>query len=110
MGNGMTQEDIQRIFTGDQEHMEQCMKGMIDKASDDPTAAEGTNAAEEAVKAAEALHNSICGDGKKAEKVIAEKKSAAKPTAPPAQKPKRVEPEEPKVTIPDHRLQYARDT
>eukprot|EP00971_Amphidinium_carterae_P197075 3911509-Amphidinium_carterae.1 len=63
---GLMQEDMQRIFSGDQHHMEECVRGMLDKASSEGTTAAGSEnlkSAEEAVKAAEELHRSLFSDG-----------------------------------------------
>jgi hypothetical protein len=114
---GMGNEDLQRMFTGDQQHMENFCQAMIDKAAGKPKTEQEDP--EETLKAAEELHASLCGlsgkgapppstssrerqkagDAPESGRLEAEKTAAAVPKKPV---------EEP-VKIPDHRLQYQKD-
>jgi hypothetical protein len=103
---GLADVDLQRIFTGDQDHMERCMKDMLDKAAGKRA---DLDFVESQVKAAEDLHRSIVHgeeptdlpDGPEEAKVVAE------PDPEPAKG--RKETAEPPCLIPDHRLQYHKD-
>jgi len=105
--SGMKEEDLQRMFSGDVEHMEACMKGMLDKAM----VPEGKNPMEDAdtaVKAAEKLHSTLMGSGQEApEDGKAAPADPAAPTRPASVKKK---PAEEEVKIPEHRLQYEKDS
>jgi len=125
---GMTEADLQRMFSGDQAHMESCIKGMLDK-TDGKEPGQKTSDAEKACKATEVLHGTLCGsmDEAEAEKAIeqissggldsldddtpagtATSSSAKASKAPP--KPARApEPPARVVNIPDYRLQYQKD-
>jgi hypothetical protein len=54
---GMADEDLQRILTGDQEHMEKCVTGLLEQAAG-PTSGK-LESVETQVKAAENLHRTI---------------------------------------------------
>jgi hypothetical protein len=113
---GLNQGDLQRILGGDMAHMEACFKGMLDKAAQPDGPSEAMKKAEEAVKAAETLHDNILGftgdepvdhDKTVSTKAksgydVAKQQEAAAPVAPPA-------PPVREVKIPDYRLQYQKD-
>lgn len=108
--SGMAHEDLQRIFGGDQNHMEDCLRKIVDTAAEGSTLGGGVEGAEEAVKAAEALHGAICGNQ------ASETAIAIATGAPPAEqaraKPAGRKPEGPPpraVNIPVYRLQYQKD-
>eukprot|EP00928_Gymnodinium_smaydae_P071044 TRINITY_DN54728_c0_g1_i1.p1 TRINITY_DN54728_c0_g1~~TRINITY_DN54728_c0_g1_i1.p1 ORF type:complete len:382 (-),score=115.95 TRINITY_DN54728_c0_g1_i1:183-1328(-) len=102
---GLTELDMQRMFGGDQDHMEHCVRNMLDSATNSVNSGKGADSAEAAIKAAEDLHKTICGAGDStAESAPAieeppKPKTVKKPPEPPA----RV------VTIPVYRLQYQKD-
>eukprot|EP00931_Biecheleriopsis_adriatica_P104367 TRINITY_DN7904_c0_g1_i1.p1 TRINITY_DN7904_c0_g1~~TRINITY_DN7904_c0_g1_i1.p1 ORF type:complete len:383 (+),score=112.62 TRINITY_DN7904_c0_g1_i1:30-1151(+) len=102
---GMSNEDLQRMLTGDQSHMEAMVGKMLDKAADTGGEAKLKNA-DSAIKKAEELHARVMGvdapDGAREE--AAPKKEV------PAPKVIRETPKpEEEVTIPNHRLQYQKD-
>mmetsp|Transcript_41477 Transcript_41477/g.115268 ORF Transcript_41477/g.115268 Transcript_41477/m.115268 type:complete len:364 (-) Transcript_41477:115-1206(-) len=101
----VTEEDLQRIFGGDEQHMERCLKGMLDRA-----ATGGTDRTweepEKALKAAEQVHAALCGSAASPEAVDSPAPAAAvAPTLP----VRVAKPPEEEVRIPDHRLQYQKD-
>lgn len=95
---GVTQEDLQRIFSGDEEHMKARFNETIEKKDEKKKTAD----ASEALKKVDELHSTLFG---------------SKPEEPPTQDPepekpvRRVPepPKEPEVTIPMYRLQYEKD-
>lgn len=101
---GMTEEDLQKCFSGDMQHMESCVQSMLDKAAT-PGPDGKLGDCEEAIKAVEALHTTICGDGSAEPQEVLEKVDTKNHLSSRAA-PKH---EEPEVTIPQYRLQYHRD-
>lgn len=117
---GMTMEDMQRMFSGDQAFMEEKMKAMMDNA----IGAEGGNKLEEtakeadkAVKATEVLHSSLLG-GTSVDEAEARIKDIAAgrdgdggyPQEKKEEKKKKpAEPPKPTVKVADYRLQYQKD-
>merc|ERR1712146_407066 len=73
---GITDQDMQRIFGGDGEHMEKCLQGMIDKTVKSKDSDGRMEDPEATIKAAEQLHRSICGDGLDDVDEVVEKSSA----------------------------------
>jgi len=97
---GMSEEDLRRMFSGDEKHMESCMKGMLEKAVAPDSKSKLVNP-DVAVSAAEELHAAICGG--EAPPPPAETSAAPAPPKEAVRKP------EEEVIIPDHRLQYQKD-
>eukprot|EP00933_Yihiella_yeosuensis_P006473 TRINITY_DN11116_c1_g1_i1.p1 TRINITY_DN11116_c1_g1~~TRINITY_DN11116_c1_g1_i1.p1 ORF type:complete len:362 (-),score=105.49 TRINITY_DN11116_c1_g1_i1:274-1359(-) len=101
--NGMSNEDIQRMLTGDTEHMERMVKKMLNNCADGADSGDHFRRAEKAVEAAEQIHQSVfqgvdpleAPDGA----AEAEEKAASKEAAK----------KEEEVQIPNHRLQYIKD-
>mmetsp|Transcript_113054 Transcript_113054/g.319903 ORF Transcript_113054/g.319903 Transcript_113054/m.319903 type:complete len:398 (+) Transcript_113054:74-1267(+) len=114
---GLQSEDLQRIFSGDQSHMEACVNDMLEKAAS-PGPDGKLPDPEQAIKAVEALHSTICGnlDETSAAKAIEDVRHGAatatqqpqEATSPPRPS-KPAEPPKRAVTIPDYRLQYQKD-
>lgn len=103
---GMSDNDLRQIFSGDDRHMEKCIGGMLDRCAKE-AADVRIGDPEKAVKAAEALHASVCGDGSPPELASGPQVGATSSAAagPPASAPAPVE----EVAIPDYRLQYHKD-
>lgn len=99
-GEGMTQEDLQRIFTGDEAHM----KTRFEETMKEKQSAE-TLASEKALKKVNEVHATLFGDEIEEE----EKKAPEPPPEKPARKPRKEEPKEPEVVVPMYRLQYQKD-
>lgn len=116
---GMTMEDMQRMFSGDQSFMEEKMKSMLDKhmGSDGTSSIEKTAAdADKAVKATEVLHGSLLGsmDVNEAETKIQNIAAGKEPAGGYKQEEKKkptkpAEPPKPTVKVADYRLQYQKD-
>eukprot|EP00927_Polykrikos_kofoidii_P040109 TRINITY_DN34343_c0_g1_i1.p1 TRINITY_DN34343_c0_g1~~TRINITY_DN34343_c0_g1_i1.p1 ORF type:complete len:381 (+),score=86.08 TRINITY_DN34343_c0_g1_i1:105-1247(+) len=101
---GMTEDDLRRMFQGDEKHMEECMTKMVEKGMNAGAQGKQVGNAEEALKATEQLHNSLCGvltsdDGA----LVATGKTKV------AHVSKVQRPEPPPPTIPPYRLQYKKD-
>jgi len=111
---GISEEDLRRIFGGDQDHTEKCMQGLLSKAApgiktDDlqdhtEKCQQGllSKDVEMTIKAADALHESICGTQ------LAQENGLIQVAAHKAL-PGRPRDEGEKVKVPDHRLQYEKD-
>eukprot|EP00929_Paragymnodinium_shiwhaense_P110010 TRINITY_DN76696_c0_g1_i1.p1 TRINITY_DN76696_c0_g1~~TRINITY_DN76696_c0_g1_i1.p1 ORF type:complete len:378 (+),score=132.97 TRINITY_DN76696_c0_g1_i1:68-1201(+) len=121
---GMSMEDMQRMFAGDQSFMEEKMKNMIDKSIDEEGGKKLETTAKEAdkaVKATEVLHSSLMGamDVNDAESALRDIGAGREPTnagyaavkeEEKKKKPARpAEPPKPTVKVADYRLQYQRD-
>jgi len=97
---GINQEDLQRMFSGDEDHMKKRFSETMERKEKEEKAK--SQEASEALKKVDELHSTLFG---------------SKPEEPPAQdpepeKPVRRAPEppkEPEVTIPMYRLQYEKD-
>lgn len=105
---GMTEEDLKRMFSGDEKHMETCMKGMLDKAVQPDPKNKMVNP-DLAVSAAEELHAAVCGGEAPPPKGQAIAETSATPAPPEKAVRKSAEPPPEEVIIPDHRLQYQKD-
>lgn len=116
---GMKEEDIQRMFGGDQGFMEDACKSMLDRAAAIPDAERlqgcSADSAEKALRDAEALHEAICGIERHGQAPVAGDTvretavaAAEAPAVAPARQAKPAPAEEP-VKIPEHRLQYQKD-
>jgi len=103
--SGLGQEDFQRIFSGDEKHMQARFNEVIEKQIGNGVEKKVSQDSAEALKAAEELHSNLFGPDEP------EKSEPAEP--PPAEKPKekkeKKKPEEPEVIIPMYRLQYEKD-
>lgn len=93
---GMGQEDLQRMFQGDQKHTEECMSRMLDQVQK-PSDKVKTET-EQAAKIADQIETILGGRNLDLEDP-AEPEAEAAPAAP----------EPPAVEIPQHRLQYRKD-
>jgi len=99
--DGITQEDIQRIMSGDAEHMQSRFNETIQKQMTKDTE-KTTNDSTDALKQVEHIHSTLFGtepEEPPAEAVEEKKKPKRRPAAPP----------EPEVLIPMYRLQYTKD-
>jgi len=94
---GFGTEDMQRIFSGDGEHMERCVKSMLEKTAPERKLANP----EAAIRAAEALHGTVCGNGQTVD-------AASTACAEPALKTPLMSAAKPEAKIPAYRLQYLR--
>lgn len=109
---GMSQEDLQRMFAGDQQHMENCCQGMLDRATALPES-ERARDPEATLQAAEELHAHLCeaAGGAAPPEPRGRKEAGGKEPAVP--KPAKValvpKPVEEPVKIAEHRLQYQKD-
>lgn len=105
--NGLTNEDLQRIFTGDTEHMENKVHEMIDKAivkKDDPMIA-----AEKAVETVEKVQQALKSDVQTPESCSHEETSESSKVIPVEFDCRRKKLSEPEVKVPMYRLQYKKD-
>jgi len=97
---GITQEDIQRIFSGDQDHMQTRFNETLEQKE----AKKASEKSLEALKKVDEVHGALFGTSKEEpeEKVPEEvpQKPARRAPSPP---------KEPEVTIPVYRLQYQKD-
>mmetsp|Transcript_80397 Transcript_80397/g.172085 ORF Transcript_80397/g.172085 Transcript_80397/m.172085 type:complete len:383 (-) Transcript_80397:86-1234(-) len=105
---GMNEQDLQRMFSGDEKHMESCLKGMLDKAVAPDPKSKLVNP-DLAVSAAEELHAAICGGEAPPPPGQAIAETSAAPAPPKEAVRKSEEPPKEEVIIPDHRLQYQKD-
>lgn len=100
-GGGMREEDLQRMFAGDEKHMQECMQKMLNGVASSELDEKVRKDAEAAVKAVDDVHGALHGDtpeGPGQDLCAAPRVAAHK------------QPEEtPEVRIPEHRLQYRRD-
>lgn len=96
---GLSDQDLQRILCGDQAHMEDCVKRMLDTASD-VESKKTVPDPERTLQMAEQLHASVCGTVPAAE---AEKAVPEKPVRTVVKEPKD------EVKIPDYQLRYQKD-
>jgi len=100
---GMTQEDLQRIFSGDEQHMQSRFNETVEKTMSKGVEKDTTVKSADALKNVEELHSTLFGT---------EPEEAEAETPAIADKPKRrapSPPKEPEVTIPMYRLQYQKD-
>jgi hypothetical protein len=99
---GLTEADMQRAFSGDEKHMENVVKQMLDKtdeAETDPTETEGLKKALECV---DQLHNGLMGNDLPDDK--------APESEPPKPEKKKVKAKStPEASIAQHRVQYQKD-
>lgn len=102
---GMCPEDLQRIFSGDVQHMEAKCKEMMEKTSGQD--AEQRSKADAATKAAEEIHSTLFGDSDDQKESTST--PAPSPEAVPAAASRPAPPAEPQVEIPMHRLHYVKD-
>jgi len=105
--NGLTNEDLQRIFTGDTEHMENKVQEMIDKATvkkDDSMIA-----AEKAVETVEKVQQALKSDFQKPESFSQEGTSESSNAIPVESDCQQKKLSEPEVKVPMYRLQYKKD-
>mmetsp|Transcript_30058 Transcript_30058/g.54613 ORF Transcript_30058/g.54613 Transcript_30058/m.54613 type:complete len:393 (-) Transcript_30058:63-1241(-) len=103
---GLKPEDMQRIFSGDTQHMEAKCKEMLEKSTEEH--AEQRSRSEAASQAAEEIHSSLFGRSE--DKPDASSTPAATPKAVPATPSRPPPPAEPEVKIPMYRLQYQKDS
>mmetsp|Transcript_64400 Transcript_64400/g.151298 ORF Transcript_64400/g.151298 Transcript_64400/m.151298 type:complete len:353 (+) Transcript_64400:58-1116(+) len=96
---GLSQEDLQRMLTGDPKQMEEMVARMLNKAADPGEDAKKLAGAEAAIKHADELHSRICGNSADA--------GNSKPLVQDAAVEKVCQ--EAKVFLPNHRLQYQKD-
>lgn len=100
---GITQEDLQRIFSGDQKFMEEKLNQSVEKQMS--KGCEGQKCSKdsaEALKKVDEIHNTLFGDDNPIEEEPAHEE-AKRP------EPKPEVPKEPEVIIPVYRLQYQKD-
>jgi len=112
--SGLGQEDFQRIFSGDEQHMQARFNECIDKQISGGVEKKVAQKSADALKAAEEIHRNLCGglDGPDGTEEAAAEEEAKKKEEDEMKKKKRKEPKkpaEPEVTIPMYRLQYAKD-
>jgi hypothetical protein len=94
---GMTQEDLQRMLTGDEAHMKTRFEDTM-KAKEN----EKKKFSDEALKKVDEVHAALTG------KPMQEEAPEPAPEKP-VRKPRREEPKEPEVVVPMYRLQYQKD-
>lgn len=97
---GLTQEDLQRIFSGDTKFMEDKVNASVEKTISSNGAEKSSKESADALKKVDDLHNTLFGDDTPIEE------EPAKPAKP---ERKMEKPKEPEVIIPMYRLQYSKD-
>lgn len=97
---GLSQEDLQRAFAGDEKHMEQMVQKCLAKTDGDKEKGESERLTA-SLEAVDQLHGALTGDGGYPEK------KSTKPK--PAPKKKIKEPDMPSAKIPEHRVQYVKN-
>lgn len=102
---GLNPEDMQRIFSGDTQHMEAKCKEMLEKSTEEH--ADQRRRSEAASLAADEIHSSLFGRSE--DKPVTSSTPADSPKAVPPEPSRRPAPAEPEVQIPMHRLQYQKD-
>lgn len=126
----MTPEDMQRIFAGDQMHMENKVREVLDKATKSAARKEKGEGnlgdferdSEQALKEVELLHKTLTGADDSEDRGVVSvvaKGANGRPAAAEASRdveavqvvrpPRKEEKKEPEVTIPDYRLRYSKD-
>lgn len=95
---GINQEDLQRIFSGDQKFMEEKLNESVEKEMSKGGETSSKDTAE-ALKQVDEIHNTLFGDDNPVEEE----------PAPATPEPKPELPKEPEVIIPVYRLQYQKD-
>lgn len=98
--SGITQEDLQRIFSGDEEHMQARFNDTLEKQMSKGIEHSSTDSME-ALKKADEIHSTLFGTTP--EEVPAQAPEPVKPVR------KAPAPQEPEVTVPMYRLQYQKD-
>merc|ERR1719160_2488606 len=98
---GLSEEDMTRAFSGDEKHMENVVKQMLDKTDQeqDPESSEGLKKALECV---DTLHSGLMGNDWPDEK-------APEPEPPKPEKKKVKSKPTPEASIAEHRVQYQKD-
>jgi len=97
--SGITQEDMQRILTGDEQHMQARFNESLDKQMTKGVEQPSTAAAD-ALKKVDEIHTTLFGESEEAPAEAPE----------PEKKPvRKKEPAQPVVTVPQYRLQYTKD-
>jgi len=99
---GISPEDLQRIFSGDEAHMKARFEDTLKEKNADNLPA----ASEQALKKVNHLHSTLFGTDPEEEEP---KAPEPEPKPEKKKKPKAPEPKEPEVTIPMYRLQYQKD-
>jgi len=94
---GMTQEDLQRMLTGDEAHMKTRFEDTMKSKE-----SEKKKFSEQALRKVDEVHATLTG------KPIEEQAPEPAPEKP-VRKPRREEPKEPEVVVPMYRLQYQKD-
>jgi len=95
---GLKQEDLQRIFSGDEEHMQSRFNEVLEKHDNK----QQETASQDALKKVDQLHGTLFGTEETAPEPEPEEKKK------PVRRP-RSPPREPEPTIPMYRLQYTKD-
>merc|ERR1712070_800234 len=98
--SGITQEDIQRIFSGDEQHMQARFNETLEKQMAKGVEQPSSGAAD-ALKKVDEIHTTLFGE--------AEEAPAPAEAPEPEKKPRKKEPAPPEVTVPMYRLQYQKD-
>jgi hypothetical protein len=97
---GITQEDIQRILSGDEEHMQKRFSDTIDKQMDTAKKA----IPEDALQKVDQLHSTLFGTTPETTEIASPPPETKKPV-----QNKPPPPKEPEVIVPMYRLQYEKD-
>jgi len=98
---GLSEEDLQRAFQGDEKHMESVVKKMLDKTDGDPDADPGLK---KALSAVDQLHSGLCDDD-----WTRDMPAEPEPTKPTPEKKKAKPKPMPEAKIAEHRVQYQKD-
>jgi len=96
---GITDADLQRIFSGDEQFMQARLNDTLEKQMAKDREGNGSKDAAEALKKVDDLHSTLFGEDTPEEEKAPEPVVVKEPEAP----------AEPEVTIPMYRLQYQKD-